>query len=69
MNGFITDDGYGAIPFGKHLMIIFNNEQLEVVKTRKLAEEFIIQHRATIETGTPNSKSTVKSARVRKRTK
>jgi hypothetical protein len=37
--GFATDDfQFAAIPFGKKYMIIANGQQLEVVKTRQLAE-------------------------------
>ena len=50
--GFITDDGYGAIPYGKKLMIIFNGHQLEVVNTILQAQKFIEQHRATPQSGT-----------------
>jgi len=44
--GFITDDGYGAILFGKkQLMIIYNNQQLDVVNTEKQALKYIENHR------------------------
>ena len=44
--GFITDDGYGAILFGKkQLMIIYNNQQLDVVNTEKQALKYIEKHR------------------------
>lgn len=66
MAGFITDDGYGAIPYGKQLLIIYNNEQLENVKTKKLAEQFINQHRASSNSVTPKPQTTQKTARVRK---
>jgi hypothetical protein len=37
--GFTTDDfQFAAVPFGKKYMIIANGQQLEVVKTRALAE-------------------------------
>jgi len=52
MEGFITDDGYGAIPYGKKLMIIFNGQQLEVVNTVLQAQKFIKKHRATPSSGT-----------------
>jgi hypothetical protein len=48
MDGFITDDGYGVIPYGKQLMIIYNNEQLTVVKTKKAAEKFITDNKAKL---------------------
>lgn len=43
--GFTTTDGYGAIPFGKYLMIIYDGKQLEVVKTEASAKKYINQHR------------------------
>jgi len=44
--GFVTEDGYGVIPFGKkQLMIIYNNQQLDVVNTEKQALKFIEKHR------------------------
>jgi hypothetical protein len=52
IEGFITNDGYAAVPFGKKLMIIFNNQQLEVVNTRLQAEKYIKQHRSTPQSGT-----------------
>ena len=37
--GFATDDfQFAAVPFGKKYMIIADGQQLEVVKTRQLAE-------------------------------
>lgn len=53
IEGFITADGYGAIPFGKkQLMIIFDNQQLEVVNTKFQAEKYIKQHRSNPKSGT-----------------
>ena len=43
--GFITEDGYAAVPFGKYLMVIFNGQQLEVFKTVAAAKKYINQHR------------------------
>lgn len=43
--GFITEDGYAAVPFGKYLMVIFNGQQLEVFKTAASARKYINQHR------------------------
>jgi len=64
MTGFITDDGYGAIPYGNQLMIIYNNQQLEIVKTKKLAEKFISDHRASSDSGTViTKKSTVRKTK------
>lgn len=51
--GFITKDGYAAVPFGKkQLIIIYNGEQLETVNTVAQANKFIKQHRTTPQTGT-----------------
>lgn len=50
--GFITDDGYAAVPYGKKLMIIFGGQQLEVVNTILQAQKFIKKHRATPQSGT-----------------
>jgi hypothetical protein len=64
MIGFITKEGYAAVPYGKQLMIIFNNEQLEVVKTIKQAELFINNHKAGPQTATPKLRTPKKSATV-----
>jgi hypothetical protein len=64
MTGFITTDGYAAVPYQNQLMIIFNNEQLEVVKTIKQAEQFIQNHKAGPQTVTPKPKRTRKPATV-----
>jgi len=50
--GFITDDGYAAVPYCKKLMIIFGGQQLEVVNTILQAQKFIKKHRATPQSGT-----------------
>jgi hypothetical protein len=53
MKGFITQDFYAAVPFGKkQLMIIHNGKQLEVVNTQKQADKFIQKHRASTGIGT-----------------
>lgn len=43
--GFITDDGYAAVPFGKKLMIIYRGQQLDIVNTEKQAHKYIKKHR------------------------
>jgi hypothetical protein len=43
--GFITQDNYAAVPWGKKLVIIYNGEQLGDVNTIKQAQKFIKQHR------------------------
>lgn len=51
--GFITQDHYAAVPYGKkQLMIIFNNQQLEIVNTELQAKKFIENHRTTPGIGT-----------------
>lgn len=46
--GFITKDGYAAVPFGKkQLIVIYNGQQLETVNTVLQAEKYIKQHRST----------------------
>ena len=50
--GFITKDGYAAVPFGKQLMIIFNGQQLKVCRTEDSARKYIKEHRASSDTGT-----------------
>lgn len=53
MNGFITQDFYAAVPYGKkELMIIHNGKQLEVVRTQKQADKFIQNHRTNTGIGT-----------------
>lgn len=51
-NGFILDDGYAAVPWGKRLVIIYNGEQIFDVSTEKQAHKFIKDHRASPQTGT-----------------
>jgi hypothetical protein len=50
--GFITTDGYAAVPWGKRLVIIYNGEQLSDVSTVKQAHKFIKDHRSNPQTGT-----------------
>lgn len=50
--GFITDDGYAAVPFGNQLMIIYNGQQLEVCRTVNSARNFIKKHRTQPQPGT-----------------
>ena len=50
--GFITDDGYAAVPFGNELMIIYNGQQLDVCKTVKSAHNYIKKHRTQPQSGT-----------------
>lgn len=53
MNGFITQDFYAAVPYGKkELMIIHDGKQLEVVRTQKQADKFIQKHRISTGIGT-----------------
>jgi len=50
--GFVTKDGYSAVPWGKRLVIIYNGEQLTDVSTVLQAHKFIKNHRVTPKTGT-----------------
>ena len=50
--GFVTDDGYAAVPWGKRFVIIYNGQQLDDVSTIKQAEKYIKNHRTTPQTGT-----------------
>lgn len=69
MPGFITEDGYAAVPFCKSLMILFNGEQLDVVKTKRQAEQYIQQHRDSLKTVTPKNSKPIPAARVKRKTK
>lgn len=50
-NGFITTDGYAAVPWGKRMVIIFQNEQIGDVSTERQAARFIKNHRETFPIG------------------
>lgn len=50
--GFITDDGYAAVPYGKKLMIIYNGKQIEVVNTPLQAKKYIDKMRSDPKVGT-----------------
>lgn len=52
LEGFITKDGYAAVPFCDKLMVIYNGEQLKVCNTRETATKFINQHRKKPQQGT-----------------
>ncbi len=52
IEGFITDDGYAAVPYGKKLMIIHNGQQFEVVNTPLQAKKLIEKMRSTPQEGT-----------------
>lgn len=68
--GFITQDHYAAVPYGKkQLMIIFGGEQLEIVNTELQAKKFIDDHRTKPGIGTvfvDNSSPTAKMKKPRK---
>jgi hypothetical protein len=42
--GFITKDGYAAVPYGNQLMVIYNGQQLKVCRTENSARKFIKEH-------------------------
>jgi hypothetical protein len=51
--GFVTKDGYAAVPFGKtKLIVIFDGQQLETVSTPLQAQKFIKNHRTSPKSGT-----------------
>jgi len=65
--GFITQDNYAVIPYGKkQLMIIFNNEQLELVNTELQAKKFIENHRTKPGIGTVFVDASTSAVKVRK---
>jgi hypothetical protein len=49
--GFILEDGYAVVPWGKRLVIIYNGEQLEDVSTVRQANTVIKKHREDNPTG------------------
>lgn len=51
--GFITDDGYAAVPYGeKNLIIVYGGYQLEMVSTVRQAHKYIKDHRTQPQSGT-----------------
>jgi hypothetical protein len=51
--GFITDDGYASVPYGKkNLIIVYGGCQLEMVSTVREAQKFIKNHRTQPQSGT-----------------
>lgn len=65
--GFITQDHYAAIPYGKkQLMVIFNGEQLEIVNTELQAKKFIDDHRTKPGIGTVFVDSSSPPAKMKK---
>ena len=66
MIGFITDDGeYGVFEFGNKWMVVYRNQQLEVFKTQKKCNEFIEQHKTSLETVTKPTKRPRKSSTIK----
>jgi hypothetical protein len=47
IEGFITQDNYAAVPWGKKLVIIFNGSQIGETNTVRQAHKFIQNHRET----------------------
>ena len=65
--GFITQDHYAVVPYGKkQLMVIFNNEQLEVVNTELQAKKFIENHRTKPGIGTVFIDASISTTKIRK---
>jgi hypothetical protein len=50
--GFVTKDGYAAVPWGKRLVIIYDGQQLTDVSTQRQALKYIETHRTTPGSGT-----------------
>ena len=50
--GFITDDGYAAIPYVNKLMIIYDGRQIDVVNTPLQAKKYIDKMRSDPNIGT-----------------
>jgi hypothetical protein len=50
--GFITKDGYAAVPFGNQLIVVYGGEQLKLCRTESSAHNFIKSHRTTAKAGT-----------------
>lgn len=50
--GFITKDGYAAVPYGKQYIIVFNGHQLKLCRTKASAQKFINEHRSNPKEGT-----------------
>jgi hypothetical protein len=52
LEGFVTKDGYAAVPFGKQLMVIYDGQQLKVCRTESSARNFIKKHSSQPKPGT-----------------
>lgn len=50
--GFVTKDGYAAVPYGNQLIVIYNGEQLKLCRTESSANKFIREHRKLPKPGT-----------------
>ena len=50
--GFVTKDGYAAVPYGNQLIVIYNGEQLKLCRTVSSANKFIKDHRSNPKSGT-----------------
>ena len=45
VQGFITADGYAAVPYGNQLIVIYNGSQLKVCRTEQSARNYIKKHK------------------------
>lgn len=52
LEGFVTKDGYAAVPFGNQLMVIYDGMQLKVCRTKNSALKYIEDHRSNPKNGT-----------------
>lgn len=50
--GFVTKDGYAAVPCGKQFMIVYCGEQLKLCRNESSAMNFIKKHRSKPKPGT-----------------
>lgn len=45
VQGFITADGYAAVPYGNQLIVLYNGMQLKLCRTEQSARNFIKKHK------------------------
>lgn len=50
--GFITEDGYAAVPYCNQFIIIYEGYQIKLCRTEKSAHNFIKKHRCLPKEGT-----------------
>lgn len=50
--GFVTKDGYAAVPFKNQFIVVYSGEQLKLCRTKRSAMNFIKTHRQQPKSGT-----------------